>query len=716
MSTALAAALLLAVAPGAHPAHAAAPLPLPADRLHFGVSNGPDSLDWMTGTGVPWRYRYAYLAGGVNTGSGWQTWQEPGAPGLYATRYLDSSRGAGYIPVFSYYMLLQSNPSTGADEAARDYNNLNNASTMTAYYSDFKLLMQRAGGYGGPLVVQVEPDLWGYLQQRSGNTTPDRVAAAVTSSGNPEVAGLPDTAQGFAQGLLRMRDRYAPNVQMAIHASLWSSMQDIGSSTDPNLDPVAEAAKTVTFLNAAGIAGNPYGTTWDIVFDDVDDHDAAWWEKQGRSHWWDPTNRLFPNFNRYLAWVSALRAGTGRPQVAWQVPVGNQYFLTENNTCGHYQDNVAAYFLSHSADLFQAGLIAVLFGAGNGCQTTNQDSQGDGITNNNGLPTSDAGGWCNACNTHVSQYADDDGGFLRVFVGQYYVTGGPVTGGVPRDSGRPWTGGSVAVGVAGGATDAYFAEGFTGANFHEYLTVQNLSGADQVLHADFLAADGKVTARSYGMPAVGRLTIDVNQDVGSSLSLGAHLHSAGNFVAERPMYFNFNGWTGGSDDIGAATPASLFYFAEGHTGANFAEYLTLLNPGAVDARITITYSLPSGPLPDSVITVGAHSRATVSVNDAVGADKDVAMRVTSTQPILAERPLYFDFNGLTGGHVSPGSRQPTTDLVLAEGHVGNGFTEFVTVLNPNSQVASVDITFFLGSGAPVLSHLDIGPGPVPRYR
>jgi len=281
MSMALAAALLLAVAPGAHPAHAVAPLPLPADRLHFGVSNAPDSLGWMTGTGVPWRYRYAYLAGGVNTGTGWQTWQEPGTPGLYATRYMDSSRGAGYIPVFSYYMLLQSNPSTGADEAARDYNNLNNASTMTAYYSDFKLLMQRAGGYGGPLVVQVEPDLWGYLQQRSGNTTPDRVAAAVTSSGNSEVAGLPDTAQGFAQGLLRMRDRYAPNVQMAIHASLWSSMQDIGSSTDPNLDPVAEAAKTVTFLNPAGIAGNPYGTTWDIVFDDVDDHDAAWWEKQG---------------------------------------------------------------------------------------------------------------------------------------------------------------------------------------------------------------------------------------------------------------------------------------------------------------------------------------------------------------------------------------------------------------------------------------------------
>ncbi|MGH7777767.1 MAG: PQQ-binding-like beta-propeller repeat protein, partial [Candidatus Dormibacterales bacterium] len=40
-------------------------------------------------------------------------------------------------------------------------------------------------------------------------------------------------------------------------------------------------------------------------------------------------------------------------------------------------------------------------------------------------------------------------------------------------SGRPYTGGSDAVGVAQGATNAYFAEGYTGTGFQEYLTVQN---------------------------------------------------------------------------------------------------------------------------------------------------------------------------------------------------------------------------------------------------
>jgi hypothetical protein len=188
---------------------------------------------------------------------------------------------------------------------------------------------------------------------------------------------------------------------------------------------VAVADSTAAFLSSAGIASNPFGSTWDLVFNDPDDHDAGWWEKQGANngsftHWWDPANTSFPNFNRYLAWVAELKARTGRPQVAWQVPVGNQYFLTMNNTCGHYQDNVAAYFISHAGALFASGLIAVLFGAGNSCQTAFTDGSHDGVTNGSGTPITDLAGYCNACNTHVSSVADDDGGYLRTFVGQYY--------------------------------------------------------------------------------------------------------------------------------------------------------------------------------------------------------------------------------------------------------------------------------------------------------
>ena len=357
--------------------------PLPAG-LNFGLGNDPGDLGWMTSSGVPWKFRYAYLAGGVNTGTGWETWNTPS--GQYASYYLSASQANGYLPVFSYYELLQSNPSTGSNESDRDFSNLNNSATMSAYYANFTLLMQRAHAFGGAVIVHVEPDLWGYLDQRSAGASPATLTASVASSGNVDLAGMPDTAQGFAFALLRLRDRYAPNVSLAIHDSLWATSRDLATDTDPALDPNAVADQSASFLNAAGISSNPYGSTWDLVFNDVADHDAAWYGNT--SHWWDRTNVALPNFARWLTYMARLHADTNRPLVVWQVPVGNQYFLTMNNANGHDQDNRAEYFLSHTQDLQAAGIQAVLFGKANGGQTNYTDDTGDGVTNNNGVATS----------------------------------------------------------------------------------------------------------------------------------------------------------------------------------------------------------------------------------------------------------------------------------------------------------------------------------------
>ena len=98
----------------------------------------------------------------------------------------------------------------------------------------------------------------------------------------------------------------------------------------------------------------------------------------------------------------------------WQVPMGNQYFDTMNNTSGHYQDNRAEYILGNVASFAAAGVIAVLFGPGNG-GTMNIDAMHDGVTN----PAPVSSYECNLCNTHKSSYPDDDGGYLRLFVGLY---------------------------------------------------------------------------------------------------------------------------------------------------------------------------------------------------------------------------------------------------------------------------------------------------------
>src|SRR5579885_1032934 len=102
------------------------PAALPGHEL-LGLANDPSDLNWMTGSGAPWDARYQYLSGGVNTGSGWSTWNSP--PGAFALWYMQNSGAHRYLPVFSYYQLLQSGPASGASEADQHYSNLNHPDT-----------------------------------------------------------------------------------------------------------------------------------------------------------------------------------------------------------------------------------------------------------------------------------------------------------------------------------------------------------------------------------------------------------------------------------------------------------------------------------------------------------------------------------------------------------------------------------------------------------
>ena len=380
------------------------------DRLAFGLRNDPDDLPWMIASGVPWAARYTYLAGGVNTGAGWTTWSA--RPGEYATAYSRASAAAGYVPIFTYYQLQQSRPG-GGTEAERDFANLADPATMRAYFEDFAMLMRALADAPRPPVVHVEPDLWGYMQQRSPSA--DRIGVSVRSSGHPDAAREPDTAIGFAHALLDIRARYAPRVLLAIHASAWSAGRDIVVST-MEVDPVPLASATGRFLRSLDRASGG----WDLVFHDTVDRDAAMSaEMPGRRAWWDPSDQSVPDFARWLSYVHTLSVALDRRIVVWQVPLGNQRYRTMDNSPGHYQDTRAEYFLAHPDRLAAAGIAAVLFGPGIPDATWYTDARKDGITNPD--PVTAFG--CDRCNIETAQFADDDGGFLRIAVGAYYRNG-----------------------------------------------------------------------------------------------------------------------------------------------------------------------------------------------------------------------------------------------------------------------------------------------------
>ena len=92
--------------------------------------------------------------------------------------------------MFTYYQIVASAPDPWSEDVMPK---LQNASTMNAYFSEWRMLMQKAGAYGRPVIVQVEPDMWAYIQRAHG-TNAAAAPVSVASSGFHEVAGYADDA------------------------------------------------------------------------------------------------------------------------------------------------------------------------------------------------------------------------------------------------------------------------------------------------------------------------------------------------------------------------------------------------------------------------------------------------------------------------------------------------------------------------------------------
>jgi hypothetical protein len=419
--------LLLMLATPAHAQLGPLPSGWPA-RVELGMADAPGGAAAMKAT-APFAFRYQYLSAGVNTGYGWSTWNPNGD---FARFYIEDSVANGIIPVFTYYNLLQSLPSTGATEGDRNLSNLNNAGTMTAYYNDVKLFLQKAGAFPNQKVVlHVEPDLWGYIEQR-GNDSAAAVTAQVSETGLSELAGLPSNAAGFAQAIVRLRDRYAPNVVLGYHVSVWGTSNDIVLSNprDAIIDALASrAASFYKSLNA----------NFDIAFAEFSDRDSAFYQfvyGDNGAHWFDAGD-----FTRLARFLKGFSTGASRRIVMWQIPLGNMKMRAQNNTAGHYQDNRTEWFFDEAARTHltayrDAGVVAFLFGGGASDTSCACDAKNDGVTNpaaingNNIVSQAGTGDPTFANNTLTTRYAaDDDGGYFRWRAWRYYQDGTmPLTG------------------------------------------------------------------------------------------------------------------------------------------------------------------------------------------------------------------------------------------------------------------------------------------------
>jgi hypothetical protein len=227
-----------------------------------------------------------------------------------------------------------------------------------------------------------------------------------------------------------------------------------------------------------------------------------------------------------------------------------------------------------------------------------------------------------------------------------------------------YTGSADVVGVPQLQTSWYFAEGYTSATFSERYILFNPSSATTSATVTFLKSDGSTLAQGVTLAAGAQVVVDANSVLGSAgVNNSVRVTAAQPILAERFMSFRFAGAgpiPGATEVIGAPAPGYAAYFAEGYTGGQFSEFLTLENPDPTSTAYVLVKYLPAtGGAPTlRVYAVAAHSRATVYTN-AEMPGQAFSMVVQSGMPIVAERPMYFAFNGTQTGGSDVVGYQPT---------------------------------------------------------
>lgn len=213
-------------------------------------------------------------------------------------------------------------------------------------------------------------------------------------------------------------------------------------------------------------------------------------------------------------------------------------------------------------------------------------------------------------------------------------------------NGRRGGSGSNAVKVP--AQDWYLAEGATHSGFETYVLLLNPGTTNATANLEFLTAKGTVK-RDVPVPAGTRRTVKLN-DIVPGLDVSTYVHSDVPLVAERSMLWPVPGGRAGHATVGMTSPATEIFMPEGCTAYGFDTWLLLENPGAASSSVSVWAMTEGGEQRIAGVDVAGRSRKTLKLNDYY--QGNLSIRVVSTQPICAERSVYWNNKG--GGTSSIG--------------------------------------------------------------
>ncbi|MCG2794587.1 MAG: S8 family serine peptidase, partial [Actinomycetia bacterium] len=260
--------------------------------------------------------------------------------------------------------------------------------------------------------------------------------------------------------------------------------------------------------------------------------------------------------------------------------------------------------------------------------------------------------------------------------------------------GAPSPGGHCSVGVTSAYTTWYLPEGSSAWGFECWLLIQNPNQTEATCTVTYMIEGENPVTVEKKVPANSRKSYNMADDIGAK-DTSIKVTSDIPVIPERAMYRNNR--REGHDSIGTTTPATSYYLAEGTTDWGFTTYVLVQNPNPTDTDVTVTYMTSSGPVPQAPFTMPGNSRKTIRVNDVLPGT-DLSTQVTGSQPIIAERAMYWDNGTGEACHDSIGLSSSHTTFYLPDGQTSDGRETYTLVMNPNDTDVTVEISYLTPDG------------------
>ena len=230
-------------------------------------------------------------------------------------------------------------------------------------------------------------------------------------------------------------------------------------------------------------------------------------------------------------------------------------------------------------------------------------------------------------------------------------------------NGQERWGGHTVMGSPHKSTSIFFAEGYTGGDFREWLCIFN---PDETSTAEgtvtYAKIDGTTEVQDISVGPQTRLTVSANDTVLSQpSSIKIQITNNVEIVAARSMYSNSD-WinlSSGHSTAGHLSAGTTWYIAELFTGGTFDAWLLMYNTSTeTTAQVRLTFYKNNGEIVTRTAQIDPDSRYTIKVDNIIdGEPVSVRAKSINNVPIVIEHSMYWNSDNLiwVGGSNSIGA-------------------------------------------------------------